>query len=624
MKTVSLSSKPVLRASFTLDLASQKKVLNLASSTYAGSAQLGISRTDDFHYRVVFGGENTHYLDDLILQYQLETADYEYNHLTYTPRMDSAMFFDASGDNPYFLLWVTPPSSVSASQILKKDLVMVADVSGSMAGARLEQPGRPGAGAQFRDISGNSDRRECAEDDPDEFDQINWKDGKQKKGRIKMKITSIAIVLIMAIIFSARADGILKIRTGTGNYLTPVITDLTVDISQQVAATTVEQAFINTQAVPVTAKYCFPLHLNASVTYIAWKVDSVWKQGLVQVKPQDTSTTGPGDTPDPALQSYLGASPFYFELPDTILPGQEVLVHRVYIELLAYRSGTVSYVYPLATPGTFTSGTVESFRATVNLVSQRRITGLASPGWSGESVTAGDYAASLALLQANPGAASDFDVEYTLDQNDLGMAMISYQPDTGDGYFLMIAEPDPSTSGADVLGKVFVFVLDNSGSMGGAKIEQAKQAARYCISNLNAQDRFNLVVFNSTATRYQPTPQPATSANIQAALNYINGITAGGGTNINSALVTALSQYTIDTTSNIIIFLTDGQASVDLQQISTANVHDTRIFSFGKGRMRTNPSLRKLLNRTMEPKISLVQLRLMPAFPPFTPKSRTR
>jgi Ca-activated chloride channel family protein len=147
----------------------------------------------------------------------------------------------------------------------------------------------------------------------------------------------------------------------------------------------------------------------------------------------------------------------------------------------------------------------------------------------------------------------------------------------------MIAEPDPGAAQSEIIDKTFLYVIDVSGSMGGDKIVQARQAADYCISHLNPDDKFNIVKFNSSATTYRGTPIQATAANVAAARDYISSLSAGGGTNINAALTTALGQFTTDTTSNIIIFITDGLASVDLNAITQANQHNARIFVFGIG-----------------------------------------
>ncbi len=55
----------------------------------------------------------------------------------------------------------------------------------------------------------------------------------------------------------------------------------------------------------------------------------------------------------------------------------------------------------------------------------------------------------------------------------------------------------------------FTLVLDNSGSMAGAPLDHAKQAATMVVRNLRAEDQFALVVFSNTARTVVPL-QPAT------------------------------------------------------------------------------------------------------------------
>lgn len=46
------------------------------------------------------------------------------------------MFFDSTSDNPYYLLWITPPDTAKP---IKKNVAFIADISSSMAGTRIAQ-----------------------------------------------------------------------------------------------------------------------------------------------------------------------------------------------------------------------------------------------------------------------------------------------------------------------------------------------------------------------------------------------------------------------------------------------------------------------------------------------------
>lgn len=53
--------------------------------------------------------------------------------------------------------------------------------------------------------------------------------------------------------------------------------------------------------------------------------------------------------------------------------------------------------------------------------------------------------------------------------------------------------------------KVFIFVIDVSGSMYGLKIRQTKQAALHLMDQLDAEDYFNIITFSTSTNAYNPT-----------------------------------------------------------------------------------------------------------------------
>jgi Ca-activated chloride channel family protein len=139
MKSINLSSKPVERASIAINLKSQKEILSLMSPTHDNTSGIVINKVSNNEYNITYGEENAHSEKDLTIYYELKNDDFAINHLTYVPNTDSAMFFDSLGDDSYYLLWITPPDDISQSQIIKKNIVFVADISSSMAGERMEQ-----------------------------------------------------------------------------------------------------------------------------------------------------------------------------------------------------------------------------------------------------------------------------------------------------------------------------------------------------------------------------------------------------------------------------------------------------------------------------------------------------
>ena len=103
------------------------------------------------------------------------------------------------------------------------------------------------------------------------------------------------------------------------------------------------------------------------------------------------------------------------------------------------------------------------------------------------------------------------------------------------------------------------LVIDKSGSMGGHKIELAKEAAIASAEVLKGNDRFGVVAFDGRAEWISPitdsTDMPAINGNIAR-------LTAGGGTNIYPALHEAY-QALLDEDAKIkhVILLSDGQTT---------------------------------------------------------------
>lgn len=139
MQTVNLSPKPVERASIVIRVTSQKDILSLYSPTHGPTSGIVINKVSDKEYAVTFGEENAQAQKDLKIVYTLKNYNFAINHLTYTPNTDSAAFFDSTGDDSYYLLWITPPDELTQSKIIKKNIVFVADNSSSMEGERIKQ-----------------------------------------------------------------------------------------------------------------------------------------------------------------------------------------------------------------------------------------------------------------------------------------------------------------------------------------------------------------------------------------------------------------------------------------------------------------------------------------------------
>ena len=86
-----------------------------------------------------------------------------------------------------------------------------------------------------------------------------------------------------------------------------------------------------------------------------------------------------------------------------------------------------------------------------------------------------------------------------------------------------------------------VLILDRSGSMSGAKLERAREAARALVEALGPKDRFAIVDFSDGARVLVPSTEATQEAKV-AALAAIARLQAYGGTNLSSAFEAAAPQ----------------------------------------------------------------------------------
>ncbi len=133
-----------------------------------------------------------------------------------------------------------------------------------------------------------------------------------------------------------------------------------------------------------------------------------------------------------------------------------------------------------------------------------------------------------------------------------------------DGYFVHFFSPDDLPT----LPKHVVFVLDVSGSMSGTKLDQTKDAMVTILDDMGDKDFFSIITFNNRVHPWAPRGPSevsfrGTKENREEALTYALQLSAGGGTNINDAMLAALNLIRdmngTDDARPMVIFLTDGQ-----------------------------------------------------------------
>lgn len=112
--------------------------------------------------------------------------------------------------------------------------------------------------------------------------------------------------------------------------------------------------------------------------------------------------------------------------------------------------------------------------------------------------------------------------------------------------------------------KTVVILLDTSLSMQWEKLERSYQALETLLRSLNAEDKFNLILFNSQIQAFQPAPVVADSATLQHALEFVRASRLRGGTDLQKALQEGLRQSGAGGGNPYIVLLSDGGATAGL------------------------------------------------------------
>ncbi|KAJ8965893.1 hypothetical protein NQ317_005461 [Molorchus minor] len=190
------------------------------------------------------------------------------------------------------------------------------------------------------------------------------------------------------------------------------------------------------------------------------------------------------------------------------------------------------------------------------------------------------------------GLSGQFVVQYDVERDPNGGEVL-----LEDGYFIHFFAP----SNLDPLPKHVLFVLDTSGSMGGTKITQLKEAMKSILDEIKTGDIINIIEFDSEVNIWDidnknktnvalsshydnpfsvlseqnlPEPVSVTNETIYNAKNIIDELAAYGGTNIIAGLESALYLVKVGQESKsastdkrfqpLIIFLTDGDPNVGI------------------------------------------------------------
>jgi len=372
--------------------------------------------------------------------------------------------------------------------------------------------------------------------------------------------------------------------------LTIVYHHVRVEIRDGVVTTRVDQLFRNDTGRDIEGRYIFPLPPGAVVSNFSMWVDGEALEGTVL--PADEARAIYEDyvrrAIDPGLLEYIGRDTLAARIYPIPAKGER-RIEIEYTELLQADQGVYRYRYPLDTER-FSAWPLEHVEIKVDVKTSSPLRALYSPTHGLAVNRTDEHSATAVYEESHVLPATDFLLYYSVYPDQMGMTLLTYRTPDEDGYFLLIVTPQVETDTSTVIPKDLVLVLDQSGSMSGEKIEQAKQALIFILGSLNPEDRFAVITFSDIAEALQETLTPVTSESIASAIAWVERVEAGGGTNIDQALRLGFSLFKEGERARFLIFLTDGEATVGeldtltiVEHATTANYTSARLFNFGVG-----------------------------------------
>lgn len=435
-------------------------------------------------------------------------------------------------------------------------------------------------------------------------------------------------------------SGALLFETQTpGEYVQAplVATDVDLDITGIIARGTVTQRFFNPSDGWVEGTYVFPLPDNAAVDTLKMQIGDRFIEGKIKEKNEAREIY------EEAKEQGFKASLVEQERPNiftnsvaNIGPGEMIVVQIAYQQTVKVDQGTYAVRFPMVVAPRYMpqptvhmvdfqtgpNGEATGFAAISDPVPDRNrisppvlnpdVDGKANPVTLSVSLDAGfelgavkshhhtvkldqdDTTASLTLDAPNGQvpADKDFELTWTAQDGTGPNAALFVETTTGeDGkttpYLLMMLTPPTGASLPDAGPREVIFVIDNSGSMSGPSMDQAKASLLMALDRLDTDDTFNVIRFDHEFDMVFPTAIRADRENLDIARAFVSALEADGGTEMLEPLKASLQDANPGDTSRLrqVIFLTDGAIGneVELFETISQSLGRSRLFTVGIG-----------------------------------------
>ena len=403
------------------------------------------------------------------------------------------------------------------------------------------------------------------------------------------------------------AGSLLLRTTEPGQYLEAprLKTDVQISVTGTIVRTRVTQRFQNPSDRWVEALYVFPLPPDSGVDTLRMQVGDRLLEGEVQERKQARAMYEVAAAAGKKATLVEEQRPNVFTSSvANIGPRETVVVQIEYQGLVRLDGDRLSLRFPLVVaPRYGASGSEDAdlmtpavldpavhpktnpVQLSVELDAGVPFKVIESPSHEIEVKRGTGHAVWVALAGPVP-ADRDFVLDWTLLANPSEQAAAFRETVGEETYYLAMIVPPLGPAAPQRLPRETIFVIDNSGSMAGESMRQAKAALLTALRDLRAGDWFNVIRFDDTLTLVFPSAVPADAAHLRTAERFVEQLEARGGTEIFPALQAALVDSSPAAGSvRQVIFLTDGEVGNEDQLLEeiARTLGRSRIFTIGIG-----------------------------------------
>jgi Ca-activated chloride channel homolog len=199
----------------------------------------------------------------------------------------------------------------------------------------------------------------------------------------------------------------------------------------------------------------------------------------------------------------------------------------------------------------------------------------------------GDETATLTLADGTVPADKDFELVWHPKAAAVPQTALFHEIVDGQHYLLAMVTPPSLDQAPKQLPRELIFVIDNSGSMAGTSISQAKQSLLLALDRLRPGDKFNVIRFDDTMDVLFSDAVDVTPETLTTAKSFVSKLDAEGGTEMLPALKAALKDTDPSDASRLrqVVFLTDGAVGNESELFHEIADHigRSRLFTVGIG-----------------------------------------